>query len=739
MKFLLHVFLCLGLAASALPAHAAHGITVFGDLKYRSGFRHFAYANPQAPKGGTLKLSTTGAFDSVNPFILKGVPAPGVAQYLFQTLMVASYDEPQSYYPLIAQSITVAPDHAYADFVLNPKARWHDGTPITTDDVVWTLRMLKTKAHPLYRVTYAPIDRAEKIGPRTVRFHFSDHEHRELPIIAASMPVLPKRYYATHPFEKTSLDAPLGSGPYRISRVDPGRSITFARVNDYWAANLPSQRGLYNFDTIRFDVYRDDVVALEGIKSHQFDYFEEYIARNWATAYHTPAVRSGALIKRRIRHKIPRGMQAFMFNTREAKFADARVREAIGLTLDFQWMNRTLFYNAYKRNFSYFQNNDPFMATGLPSGAERALLEQWRCKEKSRVQSSKSSKTSLRGGEAEAAIQDHRNAADAGLLRDARNDKEKLPDSKLQSLDATCLPATLFTQPFAVPTTEGDGYARTNLIKAQQLLDDAGWVMRDGRRTHAQTGEVMTIEFLMTQRTFERVIGIMRVNLKKLGIESSFRYVDASQYQRRVDNRQFDIVSIWWNQGLMFPGSEQYTFWHSSQADKKGSQNVGGVKNPIVDDLVTRIMRAQTIEQLTPAARALDRVLLWQHYVIPHWMIDAWRILYWNQFGMPAITPDYNICLECWWMKEKGASGKGRASSKNATQAISSTEPSPLAREAKTRDIPGFRVRGPISNAPSPTAPSSQPSPAGGEGADAPRPSPLTPHPSPLAPTRSAP
>lgn len=633
--------MCVALLGTS--AHAAHGITVFGGLKYPAGFRHFSYVNPNAPKGGTLKLSASATFDSTNPFIIKGLAAPGITQYLFQSLMVPSYDEPQSYYGLIAQSIYLAPDRSYAEFVLNPKARWHDGTPITVEDVIWTLNTLKEKGHPLYRVTYAPIERAEKIGPRSVRFWFDDVEHRELPLIAASMPILPKHYYEKVPFEKTTLEPPLGSGPYKVSRIDPGRSITFRRVEDYWAKNLPTQRGLYNFDTIKIDVYRDDVVALEGIKSHQFDYYEEYIARNWATAYHTPAIKSGELIKVKIPNKIPRGMQGFMFNTRRDKFADPRVREAIGLTLDYEWMNKTLFYNAYERNKSYFQNNDLFQSTATPQGAELALLEQWKCPAAPSPREGAFNSSPRKGGGREGAASEPSSSSSAG--------SPHLTSPLAEG--GTCLPSTLFTQPYTVPTTDGSGYARANVIKAQQLLDEAGWTMRDGKRTNEKTGEVMTIEFLMTQRTFERVIGIMRSNLKKLGINSSFRYVDASQYQRRVDKRNFDIVSIWWNLGLMFPGSEQYTYWHSSEADKLGSQNIGGVKNPIVDELVNRIKRAQTLEQLQPAAKALDRVLLWSNYVIPHWSINAWRVVYWNQFGRPKTTPPYNMCTECWWSDPK--------------------------------------------------------------------------------------
>jgi microcin C transport system substrate-binding protein len=590
------VWMLVALLASS--AYAAHGIALWGELKYPANFQHFDYVNPNAPKGGALKLSTNAAFDSMNPFILKGVAAPGVAGFVYQSLMVASYDEPQSYYPLIARSITLAPDRTSAVFALNPNARWQDGKAITAADVVWSFDILKAKGHPSLRAQYKPIT-AEAVDRSSVRFRFADRAHRELPLIAASMPVLPKHAFCEGqatpaptctPFDKTTLTPPMGSGPYRVSAVDAGRSITFTRVADYWGAALPSQRGLNNFDTIRYDVYRDDTVALEGIKSHQFDYYEEFIARNWATAYDVPAVRSGELIKTKIPHKIPRGMQGFIFNTRAAKFADVRVREAIGLTLDFEWMNRTLFYGAYDRGRSYF-NNTEFEANGLPDAAERALLAPYKSQ----------------------------------------------------------LPARLFTEEYRVPTTDGTGIARANLIKAQQLLNDAGWVMRDGVRVNKTTGEALTIEFLMTQRTFERVIAIMRHNLSKLGIASSFRYVDASQYQKRLEKKQFDIVSVWWNQGLFYPSTEQYLYWHSSQADIEGSQNLGGVKNAAVDALVEKIQNAQTLDTLRPAARALDRVLTQEHYIIPHWNLNAWRVAYWDQFGRPDITPAYNLGIDTWW------------------------------------------------------------------------------------------
>ena len=599
---------------ASFGAYAAESLALYGDVKYKPGFAHFDYVNPNGPKGGQFKLSSTASFDSTNPFIIKGIAAPGISSFVYQSLMTSSYDEPQSFYGLIAEAVDVASDGGSVTFTLNPAAKWQDGKPITAADVVWSLQALKEKGHPQFRALYKPITAATELDARHVRFDFAEKHQRELPIIAASMPVLPMHVFcangsnntpttngSTHcaPFDKTSLDIPVGSGPYRVEKIDAGRSITYTRDKNYWAANLPSQRGLNNFDTITIDVYRDDVVALQAIKSGAIDFYEEFIARNWATAYDSPAVADGRLQKINLPHKIPRGMQGFIFNTRRDKFSDRRVREAIDLTLDFEWMNGTLFYNAYSRNKSFFEETE-FEAAGLPAGSELKLLEPYRNQ----------------------------------------------------------LPETLFTQAYTVGKTDGSGFSRERLIRAQQLLNEAGWVMRDGHRVNAKTGEKLTIEFLMTQRTFERVIGIMRHNLSKLGIDSEFRYVDASQYQKRLDKFNFDIVSMWINQGLFYPGAEQSLLWHSSQADTTGGQNLGGVKSPVVDDLTDRIRTAKNLDDLRPAARALDRVLLAEHYVIPHWSIHQWRVAYWNKFGRPAITPAYNVAWDSWWARAEPSTQK---------------------------------------------------------------------------------
>ena len=575
-------------------AHAApqHGFTPFGELKYGPSFAHLDYATPSAPKGGQMKLIYPAAFDSLNPFILKGVAAPGMGN-VFESLMVQALDEPQSYYGLIAKSIALAADKSYADFMLRKAARWHDGTPITAEDVVFSFDILKEKGHPQYRILYAPIEKVEALNAHKVRFHFSDPENRDLPILAASMSVLPKHYYATVPFDKTTLEPPLGSGPYRVSEVDQGRSITFARVPDYWAAGLPINRGKYNFDRIHYDVYRDETVAVEAIKSGAYDFREEYIARNWATAYTIDAIKNGALKKVKIPNKIPRGMQAFLFNLRNPKFADIRVREAVALSMDYEWMNETLFYGAYDRSYSFFQNTD-FMATELPTPQELTLLEPY---------------------------------------------KKTLPES-------------VFTKVFKNPSTDGEGYPRENLLRAQALLNDAGYEMHEGVRVNAESGEPLTVEFMMRQRTFEKVVSGMIRNLAKLGITATFRYVDDSQYQKRIDDRDFDIISIWWNRGIFFPGNEQIGFWHSSQADVAGSQNLSGLKSDAVDALLASVTQAQTLADLAPAARALDRTLLAHQLVIPHWHMAAWRVLYWDKFGRPDLAPSYGLGLETWWDKE---------------------------------------------------------------------------------------
>lgn len=577
------------LFAQDAPPVGTYGLAYFGDLKYGPSFDHFDYVNPDAAKGGEVKLAESGTFDSVHPFILKGVKAPGLNQ-TFDTLMVQSLDEPQSMYGLIAQSVHVASDNSYADFVLRPQARWHDGTPITADDVVFSFTTLKEKGDPTYKIIYAAVASCEKIGEDKVRFTFSDPENRQLPFLVGALPIISKTYFTAHAFNEATLTPILGSGPYRIESVEPGRSITYKRVDDYWAKDLPVNKGQYNFDRIRYDMYRDENIALEALKAGEFDFHREYIARNWATAYNTPAIRSGKLIKREIPDHTPQGMQCFIFNTRRAKFADRRVREAIARTLDFEWLNKAIFYDAYARNRSFFENTD-FEAVGKPEGRELELLTPF----------------------------------------------------------AAQLPPELFEGPFENPGKDARN-TRQSLLEAQRLLEEAGWVIRDGRRINA-AGRPLTVEFLLRQPTMERVIGPMRQNLERLGIGSSIRMVDDSQYQKRTDESDFDVISIWINRGLFFPGNEQIALWHSSQADVKGGNNLGGVKNAVVDSLLDSLSKATTKEELEAAGRALDRVLSFEYYVIPHWHSKSFRVAYWDKFGMPATPPKYDLGFQTWWIR----------------------------------------------------------------------------------------
>jgi microcin C transport system substrate-binding protein len=600
----LFLLFCLLAGGNAWPAEKAarpaHGITLWGSLKYPENFKHFDYVNPTAPKGGDVKLAGQGTFDSLNPFIVKGNKAPAISS-VFESLMTGALDEPQSLYGLVAKSAVVAADRRWAEFEMRPEARFHDGSPITADDVVFSFDTLTKLADPGYRISYEPIASAVKINEHRVRFNFKDNTKRELPLVAATMPILSKAYYSTRDFTQTTLEPPLASGAYKIKSVEQGRSIVYERVKDYWGANLPVNIGQNNFDTMRYDMYRDEIVALEALKAGEYDFREENVARAWATGYDSPALREGRLKKELIKNAVPQGMQGFVYNVRRDKFSDRRVREAIALTLDFEWMNKTLFFNAYSRNTSYFIHTD-FEAKGVPDDKERALLEPF-------------------------------------------------TDS---------LPPALLTQEFTLPVTDSSGNNRPQLKKADALLTEAGWVVKDGVRVNAKTGEKLTFEFLLHSPVFERVCAPMRKHLKQLGIDASIRVVDEAQYVKRLETYDFDVFSNWINRWVFFPGNEQMINWHSSQAVQEGSNNYAGVKNPAVDALLARIASANSLEELIPAGRALDRVLLFEHYMIPHWNLGAYRVAYYDKFAKPAIAPKYSLGFQTWWIKNTAKDEKIR-------------------------------------------------------------------------------
>ena len=605
------------LVSGTVHAAAQHALTLYDEKpKYSADFTHFDYANPDAPKGGTLREAGFGSFDSLNPFINKGVAADDVG-LIYDTLTAQSLDEPFTVYGLLAERIEKGPNNQWVRFYLRPEARFHDGEPVKAEDVVFTFETLLAKGAPHYRGYYADVEKAVIEGPRQVRFDFKHAGNRELPLILGQLPVLPKHWWADRDFSAGSMEPPLGSGPYRIERVEPGRTIQYSRVEDYWGKDLAVNRGFYNFNRIRFDYYRDNNVALQAFKAGQFDYWLETSAKNWASAYDIDAVKDGRIIKEEIPNLNPQGMQGFVFNTRKKHLQDRRVREALALLFDFEWTNRQLFNGAYTRTASYFDNSE-LAASGLPSEDELKLLEP------------------LRG---------------------------QIPDE-------------VFEQPFKLPHTNADGKIREQQRRAYELLTEAGWKIENDRMVDAD-GKPVKFEFLLVQADFERVLLPYKRNLAGLGIDLEIRRVDVSQYINRLRSRDYDMIVSGFGQSNS-PGNEQREYWHSASADNPGSRNFIGLKDPAIDTLVEKLIAADSREELITRTRALDRVLLWGHYVIPNWHIKTWRVAYWNHLAHPQTTPAYDIGLMTWWKKPDV---------KRPTPAPAADEPdAPAARENGTSE-----------------------------------------------------
>lgn len=581
------VLLCLAGVAKAAPQHA---LTLYDEKpKYPADFSHFEYANPDAPKGGTLRQAGFGGFDSLNPFINKGVPADEIG-LIYDTLTTNSLDEPFTVYGLLAEKIEKGPNNEWVRFYLRPEARFHDGEPVEAEDVVFTFETLLSKGAPHYRGYYADVEKAVIEGPRRVRFDFKHAGNRELPLILGQLPVLPKHWWAERDFTSGNLEPPLGSGPYRIARAEAGRSVRYERDVDYWGKDLAVNRGFYNFDKVHFDYYRDNTVALQAFKAGHFDYWLETSAKNWATAYDTEAVKDGRIIKEEIVNYNPQGMQGFIFNTRKALLQDARVREALSLLFDFEWTNRQLFNGAYTRTKSYFDNSE-LASSGLPSKDELELLEP------------------LRG---------------------------KIPDA-------------VFEKPFALVQTNADGMIREQQRRAYKLLTEAGWKIENDRMVDPD-GKPVKLEFLLVQADFERVLLPYKRNLAGLGIDLEIRRVDVSQYVNRLRSRDYDMIVSGFGQSSS-PGNEQREYWHSASADNPGSRNFIGLKDPAIDTLVEKLIAADSRDELITRTRALDRVLLSGHYVIPNWHIKTWRVAYWNHLAHPEVTPRHDIGLMTWWHK----------------------------------------------------------------------------------------
>jgi len=577
--------------AAAEDGFSGHGVAMHGALKYGPDFTHFDYVNPDAPKGGDVRLSRTGTFDSLNPFILKGVSA-GFLGLTFETLMTSSSDEAFSQYGLIAGRVEFPADRSSVTFTLREEAHWHNGTPITVDDVIFSFETLTKKGNPFYRVYYADIVSVEDLGERRVKFTFSAGENRELPLIVGQLAILPKKYFDSHDFEKTTLDPILGSGPYRVDLVEAGRAISFRRVGDYWGADLPVNRGRNNFETLRIDYYRDDTVALEAFKAHEFDWRLESTAKVWAKSYDGPAVDNGLIKKVEIAHEQPTGLSAFVFNTRRPLFADRRVREALGFVFDYEWANKNLFFGTYTRTRSYFSNSE-LASIGLPSEAELTLLQPYRGR----------------------------------------------------------VPEEVFSTEFVPPVADGSGKIRRNLRAANKLLRSAGWTITEGKLVHGETGAPFEFEFLLQSGgAFERIVQTFARNLELLGITVNLRLVDPAQYQNRIQEFDFDMMWGGFGQSLS-PGNEQRDFWGSAAADVQGSRNLIGINNPVVDELIETVIAAPDRESLIAASRALDRVLLWGHYVVPLWHLRSYRLAYWDIFGRPEVTARYDHGFpSTWWI-----------------------------------------------------------------------------------------
>ncbi|MDP9513951.1 extracellular solute-binding protein [Pseudomonas protegens] len=603
MRPLLLLFFSLALS---FPASAtiteSHGYAQFGTLKYPAKFTHFDWVNPVAPKGGTLRVMAFGTFDTLNPYTFKGispVATPNFLQYgvneLNEPLMVGtglyapSGDEPTSSYGLIARSVEYSEDRSWVVFNLRPEARFHDGKPITAYDVAFSYRLLLKEGHPQYRTNLQEVQRVDILGPQRIRFVFKRAGNPLLILRLGELPVLPQHYWKDRDFKATTFTPPLGSGPYRITQVQPGRQLVFERVKDYWGKDLPVKRGFNNFDRVEVEFYRDSDVAFEAFKAGEFDIYIEHQAKNWANGYNFPALNRGEVIKAQVAHQIPTQTQGLFMNTRRSLFADVRVREALGLMFDFQWTNRTLFSGAYQRALSYYPNSE-FSATGLPVGHEWLLLSPYR---------------------------------------------EQLPPN-------------LFAQAFSLPRTEGRGIPRDTLRRALGLLAEAGWKL-NGQRLQNSAGQPLRFELMLVNPNLERILQPYVENLASIGIDARLRTVDRAQYKQRLDQFDYDMILMTLNQTLS-PGLEQWQYFHSSQVSVKGSKNYAGINNPIVDHLLEQLLAAQSRDEQLAAGRALDRVLLWQHYMIPNWYLNYHRLAYRNRFAL-VTTPPYNLGLNAWWLK----------------------------------------------------------------------------------------
>ncbi len=572
-----------------------HGMAMHGDLKYKKNFKHFEYSNPDAPKKGKIKLSAIGTFDNLNPYILKGVAAYQTS-YLFETLMKSSFDEPFSQYGLLAEKVMLPDNRKWVRFKLRNFAKFSDGTKVTSDDVIFSFKILMSKGHPAWKNYYSQVDEVLKINELEVQFNFSGETNRELPlIIGYQLPIFSKKYWSNKQFDKTTLDPPIGSGPYLISDLKPGRSITLKRDPNYWGKNLNVNRGRYNFDEIHTDYYRDVTVALEAFKSGAYDFRLENSSKNWATAYDFNATKKGQVIIEEIPYERPSGMQGFAFNIRKPIFKNRNVRKALTYAFDFEWSNKNLFYDAYTRTKSFFDNSE-LSSQNFPSKKELKILSEF---------------------------------------------KDKIPPE-------------IFNEIYQPPRTDDkENGLRKNLRTARRILKNEGWIIQNDILTNKITGEEFKFEILLRSPLFERIVLPLKRNFKKLGIQVSIRTVqDDSQYQKRLEEFDFDMVVT--NFGsVISPGNEQKNWWSSEAADQPGTQNIIGVKNSVIDEIIDRLISARNREELVVYTKVLDRILLFNYYLIPQFHIGHYRVAYWNKISRPETTSKYDLGFDFWWFDEK--------------------------------------------------------------------------------------
>lgn len=571
-------------------------IALYGESKYSSDFKAFDYVNPEAPQGGKIILPAYGTFDNFNPYIFKGVAASFVAGLCLETLGTSPIDDPFTVYPLLAEKFDLPEDKSYVGFILNPDAKFSDGSAVTADDVVFSFNAIIQKGSPIYKMYYADVDRVEKISNNEVRFYFKKgSDNKELPMILAQFSIFSKKDWENREFDKPTLQVPLGSGPYIVKDFQVNKYVEMQKNPNYWGKDLPEQRGFYNFDTIRYDYYQDTTVTLQALFSGNIDAREEYIAKIWMTGYDNDLVKSGKIIKQNLEHNNPATLQNFAFNIRRDKFKDRRVRKALDLAFNFEWANEKLFYNQYKRLFSYFTNTG-MEATGLPEGKEKEILHKY----------------------------------------------------------ADKLPAQVFTQAYE-PTTNPDIYdSRQNLKKAVKLLKEAGYDFVNGKMTNLKTGKPLEIEILSNSAngaTFTKVMLPFIENLRKIGIKAVFRNLEVNIFKNRLDNFDFDMAIISYRVSQL-PGNEQRDYWGSDSADIKGSNNLIGIKNEVVDDLIKGLISAQEKENYVAYVKALDRVLLNEHYMILQWYSPYSRVAYRDKFGQPQTNIKTGFQPYTWWIKE---------------------------------------------------------------------------------------